>query len=83
MTDGEKMVWAAFYAANYQKELSNPPPYVVLDSGKWEEWENMKIAGVIEGATYAVERMRKMLPRVKKDLGERYCEMLKAMLEKR
>ena len=36
MTDGERMVWAAFYATVLDRTLYNPP-HITMDSERWTE----------------------------------------------
>ena len=58
MTDGEKMVWAATYAREFEQE-KHPPQWAlshgVPNRGQWED--NVVLNG-IEQAFYAVSALR-------------------------
>jgi hypothetical protein len=86
MTPGEKMVWAAFYSQEYAKAVKNPPSDCLRGEGsgeRWKEWEMDQASSAIEGACYAVKKMRMTLSRISEGFGSEHhvTQMLRAMLE--
>ena len=73
MTQGEKMVWAAVFAAKH--DISNPPRHCLVPHGeetdkRWQEWEANQAVSAIEFAGYAVLRLREVEGRVADGFGE-------------
>lgn len=59
MTEGEKMVWAAAYAADYTRQLND----------RSRLGTRISIPASIDNAWYAVEQMRKARPAIVEGFG--------------
>lgn len=64
LAKGEMKVWAAFYAQEYARAVSDPPPGIIDGGDGWRRWEEDQADSAIEGACFAVERMREAVPRI-------------------
>jgi hypothetical protein len=82
VTAGERMVWAATYAAVLDRNLRNPPAQITADRQRWQAWEEQQARDAIEHASGAVTRMRDEKERVADGWGpdsdeyRRVCEMI-------
>lgn len=82
MSQGEKMVWAAVFAAKYQYAIDNetklaPPSVFVPGNGeKWNKWEMDQAANAMAAAYYAVQRLRELHGTCCGDIGAMLVEML-------
>jgi len=77
MTEGERLVWAAAYAATLDRNLKSPRPNFAADhpsydeyNAKIAEWETCGIHGAIESAGYAVCYLRDHAESIKLGYGE-------------
>jgi hypothetical protein len=84
MTDGEKMVWAAVFALEFQ-ETKHPPSRVLTPdkSEEWAEWERDIVSSAIERAGIAVRYLREAEKRIADGYGPSETEeFYKAMMGK-
>lgn len=60
MTQGERLVWAQVFAADYRKSIKKPPREVSIPGKdeEWLHWEQDQAASAAETACAVVERMR-------------------------
>lgn len=65
MTRVEEAIYAATFAAEYDRLRRDPPDRVFHVEGAWGEWELEQAAAAVELATYAVERFRECAARVR------------------
>lgn len=68
MSPGEKLVWAAVFAKEY--DISNPPRGMSENPKLWEQWENAATQAAIECAATAVNRLRGALPSIAERFGD-------------
>jgi len=59
MTEGERAVWAAVFAAEYQPDLRKLPSFVAsMVPSEREQWEVEHATSAAESASYALLRLR-------------------------
>jgi len=83
MTQGERLVWAAAYAKEF--DLRNPPRECCLpkNDAMWREWEESQVHQAIELACCAVAYMRRVRGDIQNGYGKDsdVAQMLDDILE--
>lgn len=85
LTNGEKMIFAAVLAAEFQKQMAKPRPRETIGFSEdarteWARWEAGNVDFAIETAASAVEYMRDAVKRAVETHDDDVTAMLKSML---
>lgn len=84
LSDGEKMVWAATFALNYNKTISNPPNKMVPNTSEWLSWNREQLGMIVEECTHAIRHLRSVHDEVLGVVGkhsESYRYLLQMLMD--